>query len=214
MSMTKAKTKGEKLRAKKLSMHDLEDIPRKQPNGRRRRPQNHMAEDSPERTVLEGRARQSGLTPKDLNEMRATAYGEAAGIAIYTIRQGDTAKRLWGAYNGVSGAYRRYLSICIGASVDAKTAKLEMMPERFEVDVTHTPDTRTHEERHRAASNAWADWKSALARLPLGESAAIYAALHGWGMLMDAGKITLSGQRFVAAIERLADIVDTDRPHR
>lgn len=113
----------------------------------------------------------------------------------------DTAKSLWDAYSALSGAYRRYLLICLGVSVDAKTAKIEMMPERFEVDANHTPDLRSEDERHRAARAAWGDWLSALGKLPLGQCASIYSAMHGWGLLMDAGQITAQGRRFVAAME-------------
>lgn len=206
----KAYTKGAKRRAKKAAMPGLATVPKKQPNGRTRRTSGHMGEKNPEKTVLEARARQSGKTPKDLTEMRHTAFGEDAGRAIYATHQGDTAKRLWDAYAALSGAYRRYLSTCIGASVDAKTAKIEMMPERFETSASDTPDMRSEEDRHRAALNAWTGWKIALDRLTLGQSAAIYSALHGWGALMDAGEITAQGKRFVSAM----DALDTAQPHR
>jgi len=201
--MGKAYSKGAKLRAKKAGLPDLAEVPKKQPNGRKRRPKGHIGEKNPEKTVLTARARQSGKSPKDIGEMRATAYGEAAGMAIYAIHGGDTAKRLWDGYTALSGAYKRYLSICLQSGVDAKTAKIEMMPERFEASASDTPDMRSEDERHRAAANAWHGWRNTLNELPLGHSAAIYAALHGWGDLMDGGQITAQGRRFVSAMEKL-----------
>ena len=201
--MGKAYSKGAKLRAKRAGLPDLAKVPRKQPNGRKRRAAGHMGEQNPEKTALEARARQSGKPSKDLGEMRHPAYGEAAGRAIYAIHGGDTAKSLWDAYTALSGAYKRYLSVCIGSSVDAKTAKIEMMPDRFETSASDTPDMRSEDERHRAAANAWHGWRNALNELPLGHSAAIYAALHGWGDLMDGGQITAQGKRFVDAMKEL-----------
>lgn len=198
----KAYTKGAKRRAKKAGLPELAAVPKKKARGRKRMEQIKRDPDA-ERTVLQARARQSGKTPNDLTEMRHTAFGEDAGRAIYAMHEGDAAKSLWDAYTALSGAYRRYLSTCIGASVDAKTAKIEMMPERFETSASDTPDMRSEEDRHRAALNAWHGWKIALARLPLGDSAAVYSALHGWGALMDAGKITTQGARFVGAMTAL-----------
>ena len=194
-------SKGAKLRAKR-AMPDLAEVPRKKARGKKRMAQIKRDPDA-ERTVLQARARQSGKTPSDLTEMRHTAYGEDAGRAIYAIHDGDTAKAAWDTYRALSAAYRRYLSICIGASVDAKTAKIEMMPERFETSASDTPDMRSEDERHRAAMNAWQGWKMALDALPLGQSAAIYSALHGWGQLMDGGEVTDQGRRFVLAMAAL-----------
>jgi len=202
--MGKAYSKGAKLRAKKAGLPELADAPRPKARGKKRMRQ-IKADPDAERTVLQARARQSGKSPKDITEMRSTAFSEAAGMAIYTVHRGDTAKRLWDAYTALSGAYKRYLSICIGSSVDAKTAKIEMMPERFEASASDTPDMRSEDERHRAAANAWHGWRNSLNELPLGHSAAIYAALHGWGQLMDGGQITAQGKRFVSAMEALAN---------
>jgi hypothetical protein len=198
-----AYTKGAKRRAKKAALPGLANTPKRKARGRKRMEQIKREKEfdpEAERTVLQARARQAGKTPKDLTEMRHTAYGEDAGRAIYARHEGDTAKRLWDTYSALSGAYRRYLRTCIGASVDAKTAKIEMMPERFETSASDTPDMRSEEDRHRAALNAWTGWKIALDRLPLGKSAAIYSALHGWGALMDGGEITGQGRRFVVAM--------------
>lgn len=156
---------------------------------------------NPEQTVLEARARQSGKPETD--EMRYTAYGEAAGMAISAIHGGDTAKRLWDVYRACSGAYERFHRVCLGKSVHAKTAKLEMMPEIFQVDPSHTYDDRSEDERHRAAQNKWRDWRDALNAIGLRHSSEIYSAMHGWSNLMDDGKVTKAGRRFVVAVEKL-----------
>jgi hypothetical protein len=79
-----------------------------------------------------------------------------------------------------------------------------MMPERFEVDPNLQHDDRTEDERHRAASNKWRDWKDALNEIDLDHSASIYAAMCGWSTLMEGGAMTGAGRRFVFAIEALA----------
>lgn len=206
--MSKVYSRAAKLKAKKAKagLPGLASAPKRKLRGKARMRQ-IKADPDAQRTVLEARARQSGKSPDDISEMRRPAYGEAAGQAIYAIHQGDTAKRLWEAYAGCSGAYKRYLSIVIGASLDAKTAKIEMMPERFEVDSDHTPDDRTDEERIRAASNSWATWKADIDSLSLRHSSAIYSAMCGWSVLMDAGQVTSQGERFVEAICELSDCV-------
>ncbi|MDD9727216.1 hypothetical protein PVV74_17280 [Roseovarius sp. SK2] len=171
------------------------------------------ADPEAERTVLEARARHTGHTG-DKTEMRNPALGEAAGQAIYAVHGGtvrrdsngneiDVAKSLWTTYKGCSDAYRRYLSVCIGASVHAKTAKLEMLPERFEVEESLHYDDRSDDERHRHAADKWGEWKVALDAIGLGHSSEIFSAMHGWGELVDNGTVTKAGKRFVEAVETL-----------
>jgi len=204
--MAKTYSKGAKLRAKKAGLPDLADVPKREKDGRVKRSTRKDYERSPDQTALKARARQSGKSPSQLSEMRHPAFGEDAGRAIYAVHSGDFANRLWTCYAACSASYKRYLSVCIGAGVDAKTAKIEMMPERFETSASDTPDMRSEEERHRAAANAWYGWRNALVNLTLSHSAAIYAALHGWGQLMDGGRVTENGKRLVEAMEALEGV--------
>lgn len=85
--MAKAYTRGAKRRVKKQALPGLAPTKPRKSRGRARMAE-IKADPEAERTVLEARARQSGQFPKDLTEMRHTAYGEAAGCAIYAIHEG------------------------------------------------------------------------------------------------------------------------------
>lgn len=193
-------TQGAKRRNKK-ALPELEPVPKKYASGNRKEPESQ----DPRRTSLEARARQMGMPLKVWREMSDTAYGEGAGMAIYSIHRGAGAKDLWDTYRTLSAAYERFMRERVGLSVHAKTAKIEMMPERFEVDASLHHDDRTDDERHRAAINKWAEWNDALNKLPLGHRSTIFSALHGWATLMDAGHVTLAGKRFVMALEVLEE---------
>lgn len=208
--MTKAKTKAEKRRFKKLAqigLPELADAPRKLKRGRARMDE-IKSEPEAERTVLEARARQAGKQPKDLNEMRDPAYGEAAGVAILAIHGGDTAKRLWAAYRGFTAAEATYAKYYLGLSLHAQTAKLEMMPERLETRPDDRPDLRTEEERSRDASNNWMRWQGLIMHLPCHQQAAIYDVAYGRVEPMSQGKVTDHGRRFVVAMEAFANVLD------
>lgn len=203
----KAYTKGAKLKARKAGLPELAGVPKKQPNGRTRR-RKEMHDDDPAKLALMTRARLAGKSPDDLDEMRRPAYGEEAGRAIYAMhspKSAKTAEALWETYKSCSTAYQRYMTTCIGASPYPKTMRIEMAPERFEVDTSHTPDHRSAEERHRSATNAWATWLSLLDGIGIGHAAEIYAAMHGLGDLMSDGTPTPQGQRFIAALRELMD---------
>jgi hypothetical protein len=206
--MATAYTRGAKLRAKKAGMPDLAQVPKKQPNGRKRRPTGHMGEKAPEKTALEARARQTGKSAKDLGEMRHPAYGEAAGRAIYSLHGGDTAKRLWDAYAGYTAAEATYAKTYLGLRLHAKTAKVEYLIEVFEARPDDRPDLRTEEERSRDAANRWMEWQGRIMHLPRHQQAVIRDVAYGNIEPMDAGQVTAQGRRFVEAIERLADVVD------
>lgn len=205
--MTKAKTKGEKRRFKKLAMPNLTLVPRRKKRGRARM-EEIKAEPDAQMTVLAARARLSGMSPKDITEMRDPAYGEDAGMAILAIHKGDNAKRLWAAYRDFTAAEATYAKYYLGLRLHAGTLKLELLPDDFEVRPDDKLDLRSEEERSRDAASAWMHWQGLIMRLPCYQQAAIYHVSYGRAKPMDAGKITDSGRRFVAAMERFAEVVD------
>lgn len=200
-------SKGAKRRAKR-EMPGLAETPKKQPNGRTRRPKGHMGEQNPEKTVLQARARQSGKNPADMTEMRHPAYGEPAGRAIYAIHGGDTAKRLWDAYRGFTAAEATYAKTYLGMRLHAKTAKVEYLIETFEARPDDSPDLRDEEQRSRDASNNWARWRGYLMRLGRPDQQAIYDIAYGRAEPMMDGKVGPYGRRFVEAVAALADVLD------
>lgn len=203
---SKTYSKGAKRRAKK-AMPELASAPRRKTRGRKRMAE-IKADPEAERTVLEARARQSGLQPKELTEMRNPALGEAAGRAFYAIRHPEQAKRLWSVYTAFTAAEAHYAKHYLGLRLHANTAKLEMMVERIETRADDKPDFRTEEERSRDASNNWMRWRGLIMHLANPDQRVIFDVAYGRAEPMDAGQITTTGAHFVAAIERLADVVD------
>lgn len=205
--MTKAKTKGEKRRFRKLAMPELADVPRKKKRGRARMDE-LKAEPDAQMVVLTARARQSGVTPKDITDMRNPAYGEAAGRAIFATHKPEAAQRIWDVYRAFTASEATYARYYLGLRLHAATAKLEMMPDRLETRPDDKPDLRTEEERSRDASNAWMRWQGLIMHLPDFHQHAIYDVSYGRVEPMAEGRITDSGRRFVWAMERFTEVVE------
>ena len=202
-------SKGAKLRAKKvaLPMTKLAETPKRKSRGSKRM-QEIKQDPEAERTVLEARARHCGKSPADKADMRLPALGEAAGRAIYAVHDGDLAKRMWDVYSGLTRAEATYIKTNMGLGVHAKTAKVEYLTEIFEARSDDNPDMRDEEERARDASNKWMRWRGFIGHLGKHDQKSIFDVAYGRIEPMDAGSITTQGQRFVAAIKRLADVVN------
>lgn len=199
--MTKA-TRRRAKRRKQLGLPALTPTPRAKSRGRAR--MKEISEDV-QKPVLQARARHMGAS--DMNEMRLTGLVDAAGMAITLSRDADTAKSLTALYGAYIASYRRYMIRCIGVSPDAKTAKIEMMPEVVEVRPDDRPDIRSHDERDRDAANSWGRYHTALASLSIADRSYIEGASRDWVVLVDAGTVTPAGARFVAAMDKFAAIM-------
>ena len=198
----KAYTKGAKRRAKKAKLPDLASVPKKQPNGRTRRKAGELAERNPTRTVMEARARQTSGKVADMNN---PAFCEPAGQAIYAFLEPDCRKDAWDAYAGLTLAEAVYHKHYTGQKLHAKTAKIEMAPERFEARADVQPDLRTEEERSKDAANRGMRWRGYLMQLRPEEQKAILDAAYGRVAPMDAGLVTGAGERLAYACDRLAE---------
>lgn len=156
--VAKAYSKAAKLKAKKAKgfdkKHGLAPIPQQKARGRAR-----MAEIENEIPVYQARARQMGIS---IDEAKHEMLSEDAGRAIYTISDKEQRERLWGHYKALTAALWRYQLLCLDISPHAKSAKLEMMPERFEARADDKPDLRTPEEKADAARRAWKHWERTL----------------------------------------------------
>lgn len=163
----------------------------------------------PPRVTLEARARQMGKPASQWVDMRSQALGEDAGRAIYYVAAPDDAPQLWGVYKGLTEAEVRYCRLKLGKSVSAKTAKIEMEPEKIETRAEESPpDDRTWEEKLRSATNRWMDWQRWMGMLSSADQTAIWDIARGRREAMTGGEITGAGVRFVAAIVNLAERVD------
>jgi hypothetical protein len=198
-------TKSAKRRAKKqLAGFDLAETPKREPNGRKQRETSTKpgVERNPEAVVLKARARHMGQAEGKFKNMRAAMLSDAAGMALCLKCDPDTAQRLWGHYAALTSAEARYHRT-LGLSIHAKTAKIEMQPERFEVRADTTPDPRTQEERDAAAASSWDKWNRMLNEIGLAHRSAIDTAKQDFAPLVDQGKVTPAGERFVDAMRAL-----------
>ena len=205
-------TKGAKLRAKKerqgIGMPSLAPAPRKEPNGRKQRETKDAdgAERDASATVLKARARHMGQPSRKAKDMRDPRMSEQAGQAIAILCNGELGDRLWQHYKDMTSVEDRYHR-SNGTSIHPKTAKIEMTPERFEARPDDAVDMRTEEERDEAAKKAWDVWSKRLDALSIGGKAAIATAKHGFSDLVQDGKATPAGERFVRAMVDLDAVV-------
>ena len=198
-----------KRRAKKLAaLPGLPDVPRRAAQGKKRMKQIAAAPQEPDapKVVLQARARHMGHTG-DLDAMRNPALSEPAGMAIYALHGGDTAKALWDTYTAFTAAEMNYHRRCLSASVHAKTAKIEMMPERLETRADDVPDFRSDDEKARDAERSWMRWRGYIGHLGAIEAAPIFDVWRGRVQAMEAGQITLAGRAFVEAMVKLQKVV-------
>lgn len=201
--MTKAYSKAAKRRAKKA--RDLPELAKTEGKKSRGRARMKEIQEDAQKAVLNARKKQTGV--EDKNALRSEILSEPAGQALWLSLAQDDAHRLWGHYKALTAAQRRYHA-SLGVSVHAKTAKTEYQPEAFEVRDDDRPDLRTEDERDEAAAKAWRIWCDRLDEIGLSQSAAIHTAIQGFTGMVDAGKVTLAGTRFVAAMQALDKMCD------
>lgn len=163
-------------------------------------------EDEAQATVLTARARQMGLPARKAQDMKRTRLSEPAGMALDILCDPDDAARLWGHYIALTASEARYHR-SMGLSIDAKTAKIEMMQERFETRPDDAIDLRTQEERDIDAGKSWDNWRARIGQLGLRSASAIVTARRSWATLVEAGQVTPAGRRFVEAMKALDAIM-------
>lgn len=200
-------------RANKKAQHDpfaLAETPRKKSRGRKRMDEirQERAEQNPHRTALEARARQMGHDPDKWQMMQFQALGEPAGQALFAAHTVEDAVGLWSVYAGLTNAEARYHRVCLGKSMAAKVAKVEFLPESFEINPEDEPDLRDEDEKHRSAANNWDRWLGWFNELGLAERSIIQSVSRGWTDPMIDGKLTAKGKEFVSAIEQLSKLVE------
>lgn len=221
-----------KKRAKKsrqaMSEYDVAPVPRRYPNGKRAysmderrearaRQEAARTEQDADRVALEARCRQAGWeapeggwVAEQLNKAKAQSMEGQAGLAITIGAKDDKEReRLWNVWRGLDGAEAVYFRRIHGRSRHAKTAKIEMMPpEAMETRPDDKPDLRDDDAKDRDAVNAWMRWRGYVGHLNAGERHYIHGALMDKLGLLKDGKLSTSGEGFIAAMRVLSDVVE------
>lgn len=200
--MGKAYSKGAKRRAKQ-AMPGLAATPRRKARGRARMDElPGEREDEAQSTVLTARARQMGLPASKALDMKHARLSEGAGMALDIIYDPEEATRLWGHYVAMTASEAKYHR-SLGKSIHPKTAKIEMMQERFETRPDDAIDLRTEEERDRDAVTSWMRWQGIIGRLDARHQSSIFNAYRHQIEMVSGGYVTAAGRRFVDAMVRL-----------
>ena len=130
-----------------------------------------------------------------------------AGRVLHALCAADEIPALWGVYARLTAAEESYVRHKIGGRLHAKTAKIEMAPERFETRADDVIDTRTDEEKLRDATNRWMRWQGYLGCLDSHQQSAIQSVVRGRSIVFRDGYATPDGRVYVSALRKLADVV-------
>lgn len=195
-----ARTKQQILQAKrrKAAQREL-----RQDQARHLRERKSQPED-PRKTALEARAKMLG---KPKGDPSLPLYGHPCGIAIDAMAADlDEALALWEIFDRIDKAHAAYCRHVLSVRRFAKTAKIELMPERMETSAdAPAPDLRSEDERHRDAQNGWARWTARLARLDARQRTAITDTMRGVCEPVRDGKVTCAGREMVAGVKALVE---------
>jgi len=154
-----------------------------------------------QRPALEKRCRLMGLPPTLANvlSVRLTDSSQA-GLAIMT--QANEAGEMWRAFCSLARAYTAFRKRYLG--VDGGRHPIQAMMERqFGVDLSASPDTRTAEEKDRAAIDGWRYWQDVLRQADAGEQFMEDAVTMQVAPLVENGVLNVRGRVFVAAMGRV-----------
>lgn len=156
--------------------------------------------------AIAARMRRMGLDPAE--DDRAIAQSQAAGSPqgrVIIAEGGKDWRDLWNTYSAAAAAYERYCAV-MGVSPYAKSQRIDMMPERLEITADDAaPDTRTPDEKERAARDAWSYWRCLIGSLSTRDASSFWAGFYGWGIEADGGGTTAAGGRFVRAVKIIFD---------
>lgn len=191
--MTRASRKNRARKAQGIDPHALASIPKRQPNGQKRRADDARA------VAKAARVTHCAVAPDDaLDPILATDMGRC----IAKLATGDDRRALEDAWHAISAAHRNYRQRYLGTTGDPQAAALPMLAEPTETDPSLRVDLRTPGERDDAAKRAWVEWQARINALPLGLRWAIRGALEGFigeGRLWDRGP-TATGSAAVQAL--------------
>jgi hypothetical protein len=204
--MTKAKTKGQRIR---LRAGRKPKPGKREPNGQPKRP--GVAERAEEATRTAVQARLARLGYPDTPEARLAAQSPLAGdplgrcimAMIPSRRSQDELKSVW---QDISAAKQNWQQRYAGTNPNPQAAAIAMLPEPMQTDDSHSIDLRTPEERDAAAVRGWEFWLALLMELPPSDRHALRGYLDGYGLPLwrdECHAPTLSGAAAVRALVAL-----------
>lgn len=207
--MARAYTKGQKLAQKRqramADIPDLEPIRKRHPSGRKV----STADRDPQRLVLSARCSHMGKadTRENRRLMKEAMMGDPAGQAIAIGSRGQKeAAALWAVFSKLDSVDARYHSRILSRGRHAKCGKVEYMPERFEARPDDRADSRTEEQKDRAAVNEWMAWHGAVGHLASHEQSSLWTGVYLRCDLHKNGVLTTAGSAFVSALRILVDV--------
>jgi len=205
---TRARTAAQKRRDRRnarsatITLPGGEKAPQK-PTGRDRRHVNQR-EASPMQTVLEARARRSGVKMEDV---RDPLFGDDMGLCIAAMIPGQQDRaNLEATYRHISASKRNWEQRIIGASPHPQSSSLPMLAEPMQTDESAAVDLRDPEERDEAARRSWEYWLEDLMALPREQRHALRGHIDGYAdALWHEGELrpTRTGALAVKALQSL-----------
>jgi len=212
--MSMAYSKAAKRRARKLAGVDLAEVPRpKSRGGKRMRELSLDGHKGVMKAVIDARLRQSGMadTRENRKAVSAPHMGYKIGLVMNHAITGpgkrDKITKLWRTFDDWSAAESAYRRRYVGQSEYANNAALQMLPERFEADTSHTVDLRSDEEKDRAAINGWKHWQGLLGHLDRSMLVALHDARLERAELFKDQKPTPRGMYALESLKALHRIV-------
>lgn len=202
--MSKADRKKRRARESKdkpeASPMALAPIPRRQPNGQKRR------NDDPLAVAKVARVRHCAVEATDALD---PILGTDMGKCIRALTSGEDRRALVEAWAAISAARRNYLLRIIGKTGEPQNSAMPLIHEAIETDQSLTVDLRSAEERDRAAIRAWDAWSAAIQSLPVPQMKwAIRGALDGFlgeGKLWADSEPTAIGRTAVTALHKMCE---------
>lgn len=193
-----ARTKQQILQAKrrKAAQRDLRQDQSRHVRERKARPED------PRKTALTARVR---MLNRPKGDPSLPIYGHPCGVAIDALAVSlDEALALWALFDRIDKADAAYCRHVLGVRRFAKTAKIELLPERMETNAdAPAADLRSDEEKHRDAQNGWGRWTACLARLNARHRLAITDTMRGVREPTRDGKVTRAGHEMVDGLRAM-----------
>lgn len=193
----------------------------KQPRrGRRNAPRGpsgrFMAEDARD-TALAARAQKMGVpdTKEGRLQMTGAHLCDDVGICIEKIIGGKTQEQrddiaeLWKVWNAFCASRWHYRRRILGQTGFPSGMNLQILPERFETDQSHSVDLRTDEERDAHAKQNYHLWNSYVDDIPnLAYRSLLHSAENGHVLILNGTTPNPQGAKLVRAIEELRAVVE------
>lgn len=179
--------------------------------------------EDPRVVVLDARCRHNAKCRHE--DVADDMWGDMVGRAIVIGAEGltdrrqderrEVAARLWSLFKRLDAVEEAYFQRIIGKARFPNVSKMEYIPEPFETRPDDRPrEYRTEEAKDAAAKHDWIRWRGYLVEMTEAEHCSIASALRHRLLLSHAGKLTGAGDRFFAAMLKLAELERLDTRKR